>query len=210
MVPGLKTRAALAVSAVLVPLCLAQSPAPPEEMGVRFSATVTESLFGTATATTSGLHGQIYFLEPQTLALPRFAKLQPVGSIYTDTLYIPPREFSEGFPGVTDRFEWFAIDYTGSFYVSNPGRYRFVLISDDGSKLYIDDKVVVNNDGHHPPMRKDGAAKLAKGVHRIRVSYFQGPRNQIALVLGVRKPSDSEWRVFNTKEFLPPASSGSQ
>ena len=26
--------------------------------------------------------------------------------------------FREGFPGITDRFEWFAIEYTGTFYVT--------------------------------------------------------------------------------------------
>jgi hypothetical protein len=192
-------------ASISVPICFSQTPPPPADMGVKFSTTVVESLFGTATATTAGLRGLVYFLEPETLALPDFEKLKPVGTIYTNFLYIPPREFSEGFPGVTDRFEWFAIDYTGRFFISDPGRYEFVLISDDGSKLYIDEQVVIDNNGHHSPFKKGGATELSNGVHSIRISYFQGPRFMIALVLGVRKPGDPKWRVFDMKEFRPPS-----
>jgi hypothetical protein len=51
----------------------------------------------------------------------------------------------------------------------------------------------------------DGSANLAGGIHTIRVSYFQGPRYAIALILGVNGPAENRWRVFNTNEFKPPA-----
>jgi hypothetical protein len=192
--------------ALWLPLCLAQESSPaPEDVGARFSTTVVESSFGTTTLATSGLRGEIYFLAPETLALPKFEKLKPVGVIYTNGLNIPPRDFTEGFPGVTDRLEWFAIDYTGKFYISKSGKYQFVLVSDDGSKLYIDGHVVIDNDGHHPPLRKEGSAKLTCGLHDIRISYFQGPRYAIALMFGVRPPGVHEWRLFNTDEFRLPA-----
>ena len=44
---------------------------------------------------------------------------------------------------------------------------------------------------------------LESGVHRIRVSYFQGPREQVALVLKVAPPGE-EFRIFSTDEFRPP------
>jgi hypothetical protein len=106
---------------------------------------------------------------------------------------------------VTDRFEWFAIDYHGRFYVANPGKYSFSLISDDGSKLYIDGKLVIDDDGDHPPRMQDGSVRLEGGIHRIRVSYFQGPRTGIALMLGVLEPGETEWHVFDTEHFRPPA-----
>jgi hypothetical protein len=93
------------------------------------------------------------------------------------------RSFDEGFPGVTDRFEWFAIDYTARFWVSEPGKYRFALASDDGS------------------------VNLKMGEHAIRVSYFQGPRYQVALVLRVARPGEQELRVFHTDDFKPPSDS---
>src|SRR5271166_6476239 len=90
----------------------------------------TVPTFGTTVVLPYGLRGEIYLLHPGTERLPKFEKLEPVGSIYTTSLNVPPRDFSQGVPGVTDRFEWFAIDYTGKFWIERPGIYRFALTSD--------------------------------------------------------------------------------
>ncbi len=50
--------------------------------------------------------------------------------------------------------------------------YRFELTSDDGSRLWIDGKLVADNDGLHGPVTKDGAIALAKGLHAIHVVWF--------------------------------------
>src|SRR3954452_9212066 len=88
-------------------------------------------VFGTTVVSTTGLHGQIYYLREDTQALPNFKKMKPKGDIYTTRLNITPRTFTAGFPGVTDRFEWFAILYTGRIWVETPGIYQFALTSDD-------------------------------------------------------------------------------
>lgn len=159
--------------------------------------------FGTTVVSSSGFRGDIYFIKPGTEKLPNFQNLKSEGSIYTNVLHVPPRDFSEGFPGVTERFEWFAIDYNGRFWIQDPGKYDFFLLSDDGSKLYIDGKTVINNDGVHPSAARAGGAALKAGVHRIRVSYFQGPRFHVALILNVRRPGE-DWRPFNLDLYLPP------
>jgi PA14 domain len=159
--------------------------------------------FGTTVVGSGGLLGVIYRISPLSKFLPDFLQLDPLGVIYTSELNVTPRSFREGFPGVTDRFEWFAIDYSGRFWAQKPGLYRFEITSDDGSKLYIDGRLIVNNDGIHPPVTKLATVALDVGVHRIRISYFQGPRESVALVLRVAKPGE-EWRLFNTEEFKPP------
>ena len=173
-----------------------------------FSATAQEPepvyKFGTTVVVPMGLKGQIYHLHSDTQYLPDFRKLKRVGSIYTSSLNIPPQSFQAGFPGVTKRFEWFAIDYTGRFWVARPGMYRFSLMSDDGSKLYIDDELVIENDGIHAAQEQQGRIDLRIGMHRMRVSYFQGPRFEVALVLKVAPPQEP-YRVFTTEEFKPPA-----
>jgi hypothetical protein len=160
--------------------------------------------FGTTVVVPGGLLGKVYHLRPSAKALPDFQALNPLGAIYTSTLNVTPRDFREGFPGVTNRYEWFAIDYSGRFWIEKPGLYRFELTSDDGSRLYIDDRMVLDNDGVHPPETRLAVLTLEGGIHRIRVSYFQGPRFQVALVLRVAGPSE-EWRVFSTDEFKPPS-----
>jgi PA14 domain len=178
-----------------------------QEPQYKFSTTVYGTppyTFGTTTMSNSGFHGQIYFIDPGSRKLPHFSRLKPVGSIYVPYLCVPARSFEEGFPGVTDRFEWFAIDYTGKFWFTKPGLYRFALASDDGSILYIDGKGVIHNDGQHPVIEKTAAVNLKAGAHAIRVSYFQGPRFHVALVLQVAGPGDDEFHVFHADDFKPP------
>lgn len=165
-------------------------------------------VFGTTVVLPSGLRGLVYHIHHNTKDLPNFEKMKPAGPpIYTSSLNLPPQSFTEGFPGVTKRNEWFAIDYTGRFWIADPGLYSFALLSDDGSKLYVDDQLVIDNDGQHPPLEKTGMADLAAGLHRMRVSYFQGPKFQIALVLRVAGPHQ-DLHVFSTDEFKPPPDPG--
>ena len=162
--------------------------------------------FGTTVVIPAGLHGTVYLIPNGTTVLPDFhdERLQRVGELWTNSLNIPPRHWSTGFPGLTDRSEWFAIDYDGRFWIDKPGRYAFALLSDDGSRLFIDNVPLIDNDCQHPPDLRIVAAKLEGGAHRLRVSYFQGPRDCLALVLAVAGPNE-EWKVFNIQEFKPPA-----
>lgn len=160
--------------------------------------------FGTTVVIPSGLEGRVYHIRHNTQKLPDFAKMKPVGKpIYVSSLNIPPQDFREGFPGVTKRVEWFAIDYNGRFWVEKPGDYGFALNSDDGANLYIDRELVVDNDGTHPARERVGAVRLNHGVHEIRVSYFQGPRYHVALVLKIALPGE-KLRIFSTDELRPP------
>jgi hypothetical protein len=160
--------------------------------------------FGMTVVIPAALEGRIYNIRKDTDKLPNFRKMKPVGTIYTTTLNVPPQDFRTGFPGVTKRIEWFAIDYTGNFWAEKPGYYDFSLLADDGANLYIDKELVVENDGTHGPIERTGSIQLKKGKHDIRVSYFQGPRYYVALVLKVALPGE-ELRIFNTDELKPPA-----
>src|SRR5271155_5748912 len=77
--------------------------------------------FGITVVIPSALQGRIYNIKHNTKKLPNFRKMKPVGTIYTTSLNIPPQDFRQGFPGVTTRFEWFAIDYNGRFWVEKDG-----------------------------------------------------------------------------------------
>ena len=162
-----------------------------------------QATFGTTVVDTAGFRGTIYYLRPNTGILPgTFERLKPKGTIYTRSLNVTPRQFTEGFPGVTRRLEWFAIDYTGNFWIERAGVYEFDLTSDDGSLLYIDDRLLVDNDRIHPALTKKTRIELDRGAHSIRVSYFQGPRFSVALVLEVAGPGE-KLHVFSMDEFRP-------
>lgn len=75
--------------------------------------------------------------------------------------------------GVT-REGTFALLFTGYVEVPRDGVYTFYVTSDDGAKLYIDQDLVVANDGLHAPTERDGQVALKAGKHLLRLEYFQG------------------------------------
>ncbi|MEE2705565.1 MAG: PA14 domain-containing protein [Planctomycetota bacterium] len=56
--------------------------------------------------------------------------------------------------------------------VPRDGFYEFYLKSDDGSRLYVNGKLLIDNDGKHPPTEKQGRVALRKGGAPIEVEYF--------------------------------------
>lgn len=69
---------------------------------------------------------------------------------------------------------WLGLLFEGFVEIPADGIYTFSLLSDDGSMLYIDEELVIDNDGAHGPIEKAGQKVLAKGWHKVRVEYFDG------------------------------------
>ncbi|MEO6949695.1 MAG: PA14 domain-containing protein, partial [Ginsengibacter sp.] len=67
----------------------------------------------------------------------------------------------------------YSFNYTGYINVPTDGQYTFYTASDDGSSLYIDNILVVNNDGLHGWTEQSGVIGLQSGKHAISVGYFQ-------------------------------------
>ncbi|MGL5272602.1 MAG: PA14 domain-containing protein, partial [Phocaeicola sp.] len=69
--------------------------------------------------------------------------------------------------------DYFAFDFTSLILIPEDGVYRFYTYSDDGSQLYIDEELVVDNDGGHSARRAEGIIALKKGFHKLKVLYFE-------------------------------------
>jgi hypothetical protein len=67
----------------------------------------------------------------------------------------------------------FGFRYSGFLKVPTRGVYQFALTSDDGSPLWIDSQVVVDNDGLHGAREKTALVALAPGLHPIQVEFFE-------------------------------------
>ena len=68
----------------------------------------------------------------------------------------------------------FGIRFTGKLEVKTEGDHTFRLASDDGSRLSIDGKTVVAQDGIHAPgVGKTAAVNLKPGMHAFQLDYFQ-------------------------------------
>ena len=82
------------------------------------------------------------------------------------------------------RADKFAFEFSGYIKIANDGIYTFSTQSDDGSKLFIDDEEVVDNDGDHGTVEKSGKAALKKGMHKMRLIYFDsGGGNELKVFI---------------------------
>ena len=159
--------------------------------------------FGAKEKSPVSIEGKIYFLEKGTRKLPDFSGMESRGSIYTPHMERTGEGVPGRIPGVTNRYEWFAIDYQGTIYIPKAGVYLFRLYSDDGSILTIDGKEIVNIDGLHPHGARERRADLTPGDHTFRLSYFQGPAYKLGLQLWVTPP-DEQRKIFNLADFSKP------
>ena len=182
--------------------------APTAEAGSNDSLTAPREpigSFGTTEPLPLSLCGDVYELIADTRSLPFFSQLDAMAVLYTTRLDVPDHHFTEGIPHVTERTAWIGINYQGTIWVSEPGEYRFRLNSDDGAKLYIDDELIIANDGIHWALEVEGKVQLSAGEHRIHVPYFQGTPTNVALVLEVQRPGMHKWEIFDMRQFVRPA-----
>ncbi|HEV8543326.1 MAG TPA: PA14 domain-containing protein, partial [Verrucomicrobiae bacterium] len=92
-----------------------------------------------------------------------FDTLTPKGSGNTSSFDLSTRK----------RDNNFGFRFSGSINIPTNGNYTFFTRSDDGSMLYIDGKLVVNNSGDHSPEEKRGNVQLTAGEHGIVVTFYQ-------------------------------------
>ncbi len=98
--------------------------------------------------------------------LPDFTKLKPVseGKIYEISI----DEIQEKTGQNT------GVVFEPTININKEGEYTFATKSDDGSRLFIDGKLIVDNDGDHDTQEREGSVNLKAGNHKIRVEYFNG------------------------------------
>jgi hypothetical protein len=76
----------------------------------------------------------------------------------------------------------FVSQVLGYVNVATAGTYTFRLMSDDGSRLLIDNTLVIDHDGLHGVTPKDGAVALTAGAHALRIDHFEaGGGQQVTL-----------------------------
>lgn len=98
--------------------------------------------------------------------LPDFSKLTPHREGTLDDNLIQVK--------LDDYKNQFGVVYTGKIVAPKKGNYRFFIASDDGSRILINGKKVVEADGIHPASSiKSEGVQLEKGEHEFRMEYFQ-------------------------------------
>lgn len=134
--------------------------------------------------------------------LPDFSKLNAISTGYVNNFDLSVRK----------KNDFFAIVYEGKIEITSSGNYIFYTTSDDGSKLYINNKEVVNNDGLHGSVERSGSINLNAGIHDIRVSYFERTGGEVLEVKyagpGISKqviPSGKLYKAVEEQNAVPPS-----
>tara|TARA_Y100000589_G_scaffold329286_1_gene375388 strand:+ start:479 stop:3526 length:3048 start_codon:yes stop_codon:yes gene_type:complete len=101
--------------------------------------------------------------------LPDFASMTP---ITTGIATAPNTSYAQ-----TE--DYFGLTFDGYIDVPVAGNYTLFLNSDDGSRLWIGDQLVVDNDGLHGALEVSGSINLQKGLNPITIHFFERGGDQI-------------------------------
>lgn len=147
------------------------------------------------TATFSAFHGTVYDIPPGDYLQKGYgdyvAYFDIMGHTTLASLNVPKSfVYDKYFPGVALR-EFFGIIFLSSLTISQKGCFEFYLESDDGSKLWIGDSLVIDNDGMHKMTIKRDTMYLGQGTYDAKVWYYSALPSQFGLILKSRALPDS-------------------
>ena len=90
--------------------------------------------------------------------------------------------------------DYYNFSFDGFLLVTAGGNYQFRVTSSDGSRLYLDDKLVVNNDGiHDVATAASSSVSLSEGPHRLYLQYFEYVSADSLLVEYNGPDTGNEW-----------------
>lgn len=115
-------------------------------------------------ARTKGVRYEYYDQRPANAAIENVGKLKATQRGRVDQFTINQNGRKQ---------DSFAYKFEGAIAVPRDGKYTFYTTSDDGSMLYIDSKLVVNNGNEHAPTEAYGTVELKAGDHAIIVTFYQ-------------------------------------
>jgi len=110
-----------------------------------------------------GIAVEYFDQAPANVSMETLDKLTPaeVGVVPDVSIDVPQRKKGEAF----------ALRFKGMLQVPKQGRYVFRVESDDGSRVYVDGKLLIDNDGPHGMTEKRGRVRLTPGPHEYVVTY---------------------------------------
>ena len=141
-----------------------------------------------------GIQVEYFQPSPNNVAVETLAKLKPqVTTVGPEIAFYVPK----GKPA-----DKFALRFTGMIGIPKSGKYTFFTQSDDGSRLYIGDQIVVNNDGLHGMVERSGMVDLPAGTYPITVTYFDNGGGD-GLVVNWSGPGLARQKIGKNALFLP-------
>jgi hypothetical protein len=96
----------------------------------------------------------------------------------------------------------FSIRWTGSLKVSEPGRYKITAFVDDGAKVWIDGRLLIDEWHHAPGTRYTADADLTAGLHPLRIEYYETYVGKAEIVLSWQRQGGSGERVVPAEALV--------
>jgi len=116
-----------------------------------------------ASAADKGLAYKFYTYTGSWSSLPTLTSLVPADSGWVNNITLDP----------ASQTTYYAFSFDGYINIPQAGTYTFSTSSDDGSKLYINHTLVVNNDGLHSTLTKSQNYQFPQaGMYPFRVEYY--------------------------------------
>ncbi|MBK7403353.1 MAG: hypothetical protein IPJ41_01645 [Phycisphaerales bacterium] len=125
-----------------------------------------------------------YYVLQTAEQLPDFNALTPYARDYLPDINIPS---TNGYFATSGRYEYVGAVLHAYLHVPQNGYYTLYVESDDGSRLFVGDEKLIENDGIHRMTERSGGIALAAGWHRLRVEYFEKTQAQ-GLIVRIEGP----------------------
>jgi len=136
------------------------------------ASTTYTAQFTAAPAYSPGLNAEFFDYTSSISTLPNLSGKTP-DVVRTDAT-INYAATTGAWSGLDSRFiDTFASRHRGLLNVDTAGTFTLYVKSDDGSKLYLDGTLLINNDGLHSMRERSRTLTLTKGYHAIEVDFFE-------------------------------------
>ncbi len=145
--------------------------------------------------------GSVYSLPYDSLPygyMPYIKYIAPIDMIFMSKLIVQENTTQHPFPKVAFK-EYFGIIFKSKMTIAEDGLYEFALVSDDGSKFWIDEQLIVDNDKPHGMRLRKDSVNLRAGTYPVKVWYYQAYPEKYGLVFGAKHvgPFDSQTDTLN-------------
>ncbi len=137
---------------------------------------------------------KIFKVSPKDQVLPNNSTKKP---IYAGILGNFDNITGDDWKELTD---FFGLEGRGYLHVPKKGVYTFRVWSDDGSRVTLNNEVILDNDGLHGNEFKEVMLALEEGYHPYLVEFFQGAGGKY-LSWNWKKPGDVNFEVIPTENL---------
>lgn len=136
---------------------------------------------------TGGLSCTLYTVPNTTTAIQGAALTQKATFKYVGDFNVPNSSAAAGLPVLPAALRaqyksWIIVKCTGYIVAAAADWAQFTLTSDDGSRLFIDGALIIDNDGLHGAQSTSGVKFMTIGVHSVQLDFFQGQGNQMLVL----------------------------